>query len=366
MTTVPASIDATGQTDVTDALCEWVNNLTPGTYDLAPGRYRCEGGLHLVEREGVVLRGNGAAICADTVGYEVVPNEWNRDSVGPHRSWPVKDRAHLRLLNCVDTHVHGLRIEGPNDNAGVDGDFSAQVEGQHAIKVEGGRNVVVSGIRGGNVHGDLVYVAADYPKGTGNPDGVLLCDLRMENAGRHGFGIVGGDNVQLSAFRFRHLRRAAMDFEPGRPTPIRGLTVEHGEFRDYRLMFLASDAKGDVSDVVVRDVLADELNVKVRAQDHHRTNWHLERVVGCRQFASTKPLMQFFRVDGLTMKGCYAPLRAGRAERAVMTVECADPMLEGNVWPVHMIGSHQPTEPPRQGEVRHFDDWADAQEAGWN
>src|SRR5438067_7537181 len=86
---VPATIDSTGTTDVTQKLVDFFASVPDGSTIAFPagGKYRIEGTLPISNRHNLVFDGNGAEFIARTDGSGVPP--WN----GKTTNWP-RNRVH--------------------------------------------------------------------------------------------------------------------------------------------------------------------------------------------------------------------------------------------------------------------------------
>lgn len=233
---VPAGIDATGGTDVSEPLAAFFRSLPADTTVTFPedARYRVEGVIQLQNMQNVTLDGNGAEIFADTDGAETA------SPGGRFRSrWP-RLREHLSIRNANGLTIRDLEIRGPNG----DGRFVAALEGQAGFAVYRSTDVVLDNVRVEATHGDGVYIA-------GQSDGITVRNSSFEAIGRQGIAPVSASNVLVERSAFDGIARSVFDIEPAVPRwKVETVHVRDNEIGDYRNFVLAAGGAGaNVSDV---------------------------------------------------------------------------------------------------------------------
>src|SRR4051812_19178052 len=113
---VPTSIDATGRTDATAKLNTFFNSVPDfSTITFKAGsKYRIDGTVRIVSKQGLTIVGNGALLFATTKGD--------------------RDRAHVRLNRSTGVTIRKLTVRGANPNAGMaDSAYNPNYEAQHGF-----------------------------------------------------------------------------------------------------------------------------------------------------------------------------------------------------------------------------------------
>ena len=129
---VPATIDATGATDVTRKLNAFLRSVPNDSTVVfgAKARYKAEGTVFLQFKQGIHVEGNDARIFAETDGSGFMPDP-NAPWFNP-RGWPG-NRSHFLLYHDTDITVSHLRTRGPNP--GGPGTYNPNLEGQAGIEI---------------------------------------------------------------------------------------------------------------------------------------------------------------------------------------------------------------------------------------
>lgn len=326
---VPASIDRTGRTDVTNALNDVLARLAPGTTLRFPAgaRYRVEGSLVLPQRERVTIEGNGATLFATTVG-PARPNAHAPSVLKPH--WPRK-RVHLFVNGGSDITIRGLTIVGANPRAGMaDEAYVEDLEAQHGIELVGVRRALVDRVRVSDTYGDLIAV-------TGGSDSVTIRGSLLERSGRQGITVNHGYNVLIESNAMKDIRRSAFDLEPpGTKTEVRNVRIRNNLIGEIRLTFVASLGRGPVNDVYVEgNVLVDQpINVTVRAPEGtRRRNFQITGNRSDDPVGSPVALMRFQRVDDIVVRGNVQPFDSRRVGIALEVLDSCRFQIAGNDFP---------------------------------
>ena len=328
---VPTSIDATGQTDVTDPLNAWFASVPDSSVvRLAHnGRYRVEGTLLFVDRHALTIDGNGATIFATTDGSGVTP-----PALIAHL-WP-RLRSQFHFQRGSDIVVRNLTVRGANPNAGMgDSAYVVALEAQHGFNLVGVQGVELDHVTVTDPFGDFVYFGATNGQLTTN---ARVHDSHFERNGRQGMSFTGAENVLIERNEMSQIRRAHFDLEPNLVTDvIRGVTITNNHFGPGRLLFLASaGAGGTIENIEVRDNTFTGKAVIIQVippAGSRRSGFRIINNVSDTQFGSTVPLMQFTRVDGLEVRGNQNPLQTGRSMVGVGVTESCGVTVQGNNFP---------------------------------
>ena len=187
-----ATANAAGATDATAGLMADIN-ATPagGTLCLtAGGTYLLYGQLHIVNRNGLTIEGNGATIRR-----------------------PSESAMPLVLIDQGgnDVTLRNFTLDGASSQPGV---WRASLEAGHAIQLGGPIRVSLVSMILRNVTGDGLYIAGGASLFR-PADGVTLTSSVIDGTGRNGVSITdGGNNVVIAGNVFRRIGYYTFDIEP--------------------------------------------------------------------------------------------------------------------------------------------------------
>jgi hypothetical protein len=191
---VPASIDASGTEDVTEALNTFIAAVPDGSridFD-AGGEYRMSRGLEVSGKRGLVFEGNGATL-----------------------AMAGSDRSVLAIEGSSDIVVRNLSIEGDNADAGTaDAYHPDGQEFSHGIAVRGSHGVEIVDVEITDVWGDGIFIGV---RGTAYADwssGVWIHDCTIERNGRMGIVVNAGRDVIVERVGFDEIAISVFDIEP--------------------------------------------------------------------------------------------------------------------------------------------------------
>ena len=307
---VPASVDASGGSDVTDALQAIVDAAPDGaTIRLAPdGVYRTTGALELQQRHDLVLDGRGATI-------RLVEGDRSR-------------RRNLWLVDSTGIEIRDLSLVGSNPAPGVL-DEARQFE--HSIWIDGGSGISIEGVTMENPWGDCVYLG-DRDGRLDWVDGFVLRASACHGPGRNAVSIVAGRNVTIEANTFGDIGLHAVDIEPNQAAWIQGAervavtgNRVDGPIEDY---FFAANGWGPVDDLTVEgNVLAGTpLRITVKPLPE---SGYVRRSVRVADNRSDTPYrgegtaaLSFASIIGLTVTGNVVPLEGAGTTLASVESSC--------------------------------------------
>src|SRR5574343_1805274 len=195
---VPATIDATGATDVAGALQTFLASVPDGSVITFPagGIYRLDRGISLQSRHNLVFEGNGATLRLAGSGASM----WSTGFVVYGTPASVSDIVVLEFV-----------IEGSNPRTGS-ALYDPAGEAQHGVGVYGGSRIEVAGCTIRRTWGDALYVsngaAADWAAG------VWMHDCGATDIGRMGVAIVAGRDVTVERNRLDRIGCGVFDIEP--------------------------------------------------------------------------------------------------------------------------------------------------------
>lgn len=269
---IPASIDATGATEVSAEIMTWFSSLPSGT-QAQPIIVRFKkNGLYWVDSSLMLRRHGSGGVGGAMWNSKVVgdPNNiqdflldhvrvdlngatleqrttqpgWVGNRLLDHRKrWGVPI---LSTAGATDVEIYGGTIRGSHDTGG----YSPQHEEWSGIRLTGagGRrfvnHLVVHDMRVEDVWGDFIYMAAPaydvvdasgdpvvYPGGRGVQRSTLT-DVQVYNnkfvhAGRHGMVLHGGTGVRIHHNEFRNVHRLTFDSEPGKNSGFSDVWIQN-------------------------------------------------------------------------------------------------------------------------------------------
>jgi hypothetical protein len=300
---VPATIDATGSTDVSGRLARFLAAVPDGATIVFPARarYRVEQSLVLQNRHHLTIVGNGATIFATS-------------RAPAHRSqWDVIDSSDITFRNI--TVVGANKAGGPSEVA-----YVRKLEDQHGFRLEAVHGVELDHVSVTDVFGDFVYIGRDQQRRSS--DHLWVHDSTFARNGRQGISVTSAVGVVIERNRIADTRRAVIDLEPNaRSWKVSDVFVLDNAIGPGRLDFIASHGRGPVDDVMIsRNVLTGHtMTIDVLPPvKQRRANW----VVSSN--TSDVPIhhraMRFAAIDGLLVQANRAPLSGAGA--VVLTATC--------------------------------------------
>jgi len=177
----------------------------------AGGTYRLNGQLHIANRNGLTIEGNGARL-----------------------QRPVESSNELILIDQCgnDITLRDLIVDGGSSQPGV---WRSSLEAGHAVQIGGAIRVTLDGMTLRNVTGDGLYIAGGCsPFRPANA--VTLRSSVIEGTGRNGVSITdGGNNVVIAANIFRRIGYYTFDIEPNGHTELGLPGAVHVDFVDNAL-----------------------------------------------------------------------------------------------------------------------------------
>jgi len=309
---VPSYIDATGKTDDTKALQQFIDNVSNGrTVKFhRNGRYRVEGTLKVGNRRNLTFDGQNATIFATKRGA--------RDRV----QWWVKRGSNIVFRN--------IKVRGAHPNGGTsEGAYVRKLETQHGFKLEGVSGVELDHVEVTDVYGDFVYITRDLARK--NPSqNVWIHDSTFRRNGRQGIAIVAATNVIIEHNRIDHTRRSTVDLEPNAPDwKISNVFILDNSVGKGRLLFVASHGQGPVDNVVIEgnQLQGHDLTIDAMAPSkQRRSNWVIKNNVS--DTTTHHRPMRFFGIDGLLVSNNTQ--RVSNKEPGVVLTDDCGTRVAGN------------------------------------
>jgi hypothetical protein len=317
---VPASIDSSGDSDVSTALQRFVDGVPNGSTISfrSGGTYRLSRGIQLRNRRNLVFDGNGAVFRMTGSGGGLEASSF-----------------------FLSTGNQGITIRefdliGNNANAGTI-HAMAGGERQMGVLIWGGSDILIHDVTMQRFHGDCVYIATNTARVWS--DGVTFRDSTCTLTGRHGVTINAARDVTVERVRFDQLGMFVVDMEPNRSTDgaarimIRDNTMgSYGHNGTYTSWVLAAvGASGAViedvsfigntiSGIARSGVAGDARGLHIRVEDRGpRRDFVVRDNVSTRTVAG--PAIRFTGVDGLTVTGNRQPLSSGTLARITSSTD---------------------------------------------
>ena len=243
-----SNIDASGATDVTDALNAYLASVPNGSVVSLPAgaRYRVEGVVRILERSNFTIEGNGARIFATTDGSGVVPPADIR------HLWP-RQRSHVEIRDGSNIVIRNLSVRGANPNAGsAKGAYVADLEGQHGFDVRGTKGITLENVTVTDTYGDLLYLG---PGASGWGRDAVVRNSHFERSGRQGIAITGFEDVLVEGSYIGEVGRTIIDIEPfAESGGARRVTFRNNTFGHCRHLWVHSGGRGpNVEDILFED-----------------------------------------------------------------------------------------------------------------
>ena len=294
--TVPAAIDASGGSNVTNALNAFIASVPNGaTISFrANGHYRSEGILNVVNRSNLTFDGNGATIYA-------TPN-----TSANRRNWNVRNSSGITFEQ--------MTVQGANPQPGT---YDPNHEFEHGFWIDGSSGIEISHVTMTRNRGDCVYLS-DAGGALPWSSNIWIHDSTCTGNGRMGIAIVAARHVIVERCSFSAIAYQVFDLEPNRQSPpqgssyvtIRNNTV-HGALKDY---LVGADGWGPIDHLTVtgNSVLGGTLRITVRpmaGSGYRRAAIVISNNTGTA--SSSGPLMYFSANDGLTVTGNRQPMASG-------------------------------------------------------
>jgi hypothetical protein len=318
--TVPGSIDASGATDVTNALQSFILNTPDGSTIVFPAgaHYRVEGTVHVMHRNNLAFEGTGAKVFATTPGD--------------------RERSQFLVRDSTNIKFHGLEVVGAHPNAGTsDSSYVSELEAQHAFQLEGVRNVELNAVNAHDVYGDFVYITRDNNTRTWS-DGVWVHDSTFARNGRMGITVTAGRHVVIERNSIADTRRSVIDMEPDASSGgAEYVRIDSNRVIRGRLNFVSAGKSGstrtnDIHDITItNNVLKGHiLNVMVATRENYNQRRANFTVVGNTSDtpAYGVPPLRFWNVDGVRVQNNRQPTKL----QPVTVANCTNALVTGNFF----------------------------------
>jgi hypothetical protein len=216
--TLPSTIDATGATDVTVELNNWLATVPNNSVVVFPenGLFNIEGTVLIAGKEDLYFEGNESRFISRVAEPFASGSSANRN------------RAHITVDECHRIVFNRLNVTGPNTNRS----WVASLEAQHCFNVRRSSDVIISNCELTEAFGDGVYVAS----GTNR---IKIRNNHIHHIGRQGIAVVQGHDVLIKENRIGNIRRGIIDLEPNSGSGhIYRVRIEKNLIGSHHLQFL--------------------------------------------------------------------------------------------------------------------------------
>jgi hypothetical protein len=307
---VPATIDSTGNHDVTGALNAFLARVDDGATIVFPrnGRFRIEGTLTLKDRKNVTIKGQNATFFAKSDGL-TKPRPGCKQDVSACR-FPNRTRSQWSFEGDTNLLVRDVNVVGSNTDPGPNGAYKGALEAQHAFQILGGREVTLQHVSAKNVWGDLVNVGRAQSGSLRSPTNVTVENSVFTGASRQGWSITNGQHITFANNTLASVRRSLIDVEANvRSDVIAYVTIRDNRFGSYRFCtFTNYGAPAPEHDFVFSgNHSLGTVPITICAQGRasaRRTNFQIVDNVGATGSAKpNEPMVSLAYFDNVVVKG---------------------------------------------------------------
>lgn len=292
---VPASIDATGHSDVAVSLAAFINGLAPNTtvQFKAGAIYAVASAVKIGGRTNLDLEGNGATI----------------KSIAPASGFNENfSEFYFQTFPGTNTgiSIRGFKLIGSDPNPGT---FVGGKEGQMGILVDGGNGFDISGNTFSANWGDGVEVNS-------NATNVRVHGNTITSTGRNAISVIWGNHVEFDHNVITAVGYLPFDVEPNTASePCSFINLHDNAAGTWGDAFFALDgshtgaAIHDVS--VVNNTETGKSLLAIVNNGGTGRNQNIVFTGNTSNVSASGPVLQFAHVDGLTVTGNVQPLSGG-------------------------------------------------------
>jgi hypothetical protein len=292
--TVPASIDATGTTDVSTALMDFIRSVPDGSLINFPPAaiYRIDKAIEFESRHNLIIDGNGCTLKYTSVTGTLEGYSLWRD---------LGSGSDICLKNFV------LIGSSPYPGVYTPGDSPTGGEHQHGVIVQSDR-FEFSGCTISKVWGDGFYV-------THGSSDVWIHDNHVISAGRNGLSIIWGTNIIAERNTFDAIGYFVFDNEPNLATEsIENVIFRNNTVGTWRQGFFAAvglHAESTIDRVVVDGNTATGRSLYTYVGMDQAARVTRITFTNNKGAVAAGPVLNFAHVNGLTVTGNLQPLTLG-------------------------------------------------------
>ena len=296
--TVPASIDATGATDVSAALNAWIQGVPDGSVISFPakGVYKLGKGIQLGNRHNLVFQGNGATLRASGAGSDLLSSLFVSGFSYPLRYW-TGGTTHIAIRD--------FNLVGNDSTPGV---YGSGGEGQAGFRSYATGYLEVSGCTISAVWGDGFFFH--------DSTNVWVHDNRVASAGRNGVTVISGSGVTAEGNKFDKIGYVTLDVEPNAATEASSdIVFRSNTAGTWGQDFVSVDGQhtgASIRNITVsgNTVTGGTLSTRINNGGGSRLR-NIAVTDNTSRVAGRGPVLIFAHVDGLKVTGNVQPLTSG-------------------------------------------------------
>jgi Right handed beta helix region len=294
--TVPATIDASGGSDVTNALNAFIASVPNGatiTFK-AGGHYRSEGILQVANRSNLTFNGNGATIYATT------------NTSANRRNWNVRASHGITF--------ESMTVQGANPHPGT---YDPNHEFEHGFWIDGSSGIEISHVTMTRNRGDCVYLGDGGGALPWSSD-IWIHDSTCTGNGRMGIAIVAARHVTIERNTFSAIGYHVIDMEPNHESPVEGASyimiranTVHGPLKER---FVSMDGWGPIDHVTITGNSVVGGSLIIAARPFAGSGYRISTLLITSNTGTVSmhgSIMDFVANDNLTVTGNRQPLSSG-------------------------------------------------------
>jgi len=302
--TVPASIDATGTTEVSAALNAFIASVPNGSIIAFPtdATYLLDEGIQIANRHNLVFDGDGTTlqVSATASGSDPLSSPFVVGYLYTH-DW---------LGGCRDIAIHDFILVGSSPTPGI---FIEGSQGEAGMHIYDADRVEIYNITSSATYGDFVTCY-------GGGDEAWVHDCHVLTAGRQGIAVVSGSDILVEHCAIDVSGLCTFDIEPDDISDacsnitFRNCTAETHLGTDNGGCLLSVDSGH--TGAMIQGIVVDGNTVTGGSLKTYIDNGGTARITRI-SFTNNKgtvaagPVFHFAYVDGLTVTGNVQPLTSG-------------------------------------------------------
>jgi hypothetical protein len=300
---VPASIDASGATDVYRALNDWIDKVPNGSIIEFPsgGTFKLSQGIKLGQRSNLIIKGHGSTLRLTGSGGD---HQSSAFIIGwSHRlGYWTGGSSHIAISNFT--------VVGTDPTPGTFGGG----ENQQAIRCNGSTFIEASNITVRAVYGDGAFLD--------NCDDVWIHDTHVVTAGRNGLTVVQGARILAEDNSYDTVGYVTFDDEPNYSDEAsKDITFRNNTAGTWGLAFVSIDG-GERGAPINRIIITGNVTTgKAMYVDVDNGGAVMMKNIvfsdNRSSVAGPGPRLIFAHVAGLTITGNQQPLTSGSLAKII-------------------------------------------------
>ena len=296
--TVPASIDATGKTEVSAALNAFLATVPNGSIISFPvgAIYKLHESIYLADRHNLVFEGNGTTLHVDATAAA------NSAYTSPFMVGD--DLAHPN----TDIVIHDFILVGNSSTPGI---YIPDSESQANLQIYATTRIEIYDITGSAAPGDFVHLE--------QVNGAWIHDCHVLTAGRNGVSVISGADILVERVALDVVGYCTFDIEPnGSGDACSRIAFRNNTAGTYGSGNLFLGVEGGHTGAAIDEITVDGNlitggSLRVNCDNGGTAGTRMTRIAftNNKGTAAAGPLLYFGHIDGLTVTGNIQPLRSG-------------------------------------------------------